>query len=250
MATTLMPLDPATSPQRAVRVLPISANLLPDEVIAGRRAKKVRGWVIIVLGVVTVLLGSWYAIVVLQARNAQDDLRGVSVEEQVLKRKQTEFSDVTNVRKETSTIEAQLAGLLAEDLRWSTVLDTLRSTGTESAIQVTAVTGALNSSQAGGAAPADRLPTAGADKVIGTMTVSGNAPDKNSVARYVDALGKVDKFANVFLTSAAESTSSEASGQVQFSLSVDITVAALGGRFSPTPAPTPAASATTTPGGN
>jgi hypothetical protein len=249
MVTTLMPLDPETSPQRAVRILPIAAHLLPDEVIAGRRAKKVRGWVIVVLCVVAVLLGSWYAVVVLQARNAQDDLRGVAVEEQVLKRRQTEFSEVTNVRKETSTIEAQLATLMAEDMRWSAALNTLRSTGTQSAIELTTVTGALTSSQAGGV-PIERLPTTKAPKVIGTMTVTGKAPDKNSVARYLDALGKADTFANVYLTSAADPSGSEASDGVQFILSIDITAAALGGRFTPTTAPTPAASASTTPGGN
>jgi hypothetical protein len=81
------------------------------------------------------------------------------------------------------------------------------------------------------------------------MTVGGTAPDKNSVARYVDALGKGDSFANVFLTSAADDTSSEASGKTQFNLTVDITEAALGGRFAPSAAPTPAASASITPGG-
>jgi hypothetical protein len=244
MATTLMPLDPATSPQRAARVLPIVAHLLPDEVIAGRRAKKVRGVVIVVLGVVTVLLGSWYAFVTLQAGDAENDLKGVTLEQTVLQRKQTEFKDLTDTRAEITAINSQLSVLLAEDMRWSTVLNTLRTTGTDAAVRITAVSGALSSSTAGGGTVATgRLPTGSGDKVVGTLTVTGEAPDKNSVARYVEALDKDKAFANVFLTSVAE-----VEKKVQFSLSLDITADALGGRFSPTTAPAPAAS--TTAGGN
>jgi Tfp pilus assembly protein PilN len=242
MATTLMPLDPATSPQRAVRVLPIAAHLLPDELIASRRGKKVRGWVLITLAIVTALLGSWYALASLEAKKAKDDLAGVTLEQVLLQKKQNEFKEVTDVRAESAAIDSQLASLLAEDLRWSTLLDTLRNTGADSAIEITAVSGALSSSTSGGGAiPTDRLPTADHQRIIGTMTVTGDAPDKNSVARYVDALGKVNLFANAFLTNAAESTEKD----VQFTLSVDITDTALGGRFTPTTAPTPAASTTT-----
>jgi Tfp pilus assembly protein PilN len=245
MATTLMPLDPATSPQRAARVLPIAARLLPAEVIAARRARKVRGWVMVVLCLVAALLGSWYALVALQANAAEEELRGVTLEQTLLQRKQTEFQRVTDVRAESAAINGKLATLLADDLRWSTLLDTLRTTGAESAIKITAVSGALNSSTSGaGAEPSDRLPTTGGKKVVGTLTVTGEAPDKNSVALYVDALGKVTLFANPYLTNAAEAT-----GTVQFSLSLDITADALGGRFSPTSPPAPAAPATT-PGGN
>ena len=250
MATTLMPLDPATSPQRAARVLPISAHLLPDEVIAARRARKVRSLVLVVLGVVAVLLGSWYAFVSLQANDAQAELDGVALEQTVLQRQQNEYRQVTDVRAETAAINGTLATLLGEDLRWSTLLGTLRSTGADSAIEITAVSGALSSSSAGGgAAPADRLPTGSAARIVGTLTVTGEAPDKNSVARYVDALGAVELLANPYLTSAAQ-----VERKVQFSLSVDITAAALGGRFSSTTAPAapaaPAPAAPTTTGGN
>jgi hypothetical protein len=246
MATTLMPLDPATSPQRAVRVLPIAANLLPDELIASRRAKKVRGWVLIILGLVAVLLGSVYAYAALETKNAKDDLAAVTLDKVILQKKQSEFKEVTDIRAGSEAINSQLATLLAEDLRWSTLLDMLRITGADSAIKITAVSGALSSSASGGgAAPTDRLPSADRKRIVGTMTVTGDAPDKNSVARYVDALGRVDRFANAFLSNAAESADEK---KVQFTLSVDITDTALGGRFSPSTAPTPGTPSTT--GGN
>jgi hypothetical protein len=241
MATTLMPLDPATSPQRAARVLPIAAHLLPDEVIAARRGRKVRGRVIVILVVFAVLVGSWYALAALNATTAQNDLDDVTAEAQALQRSQGKYAEVIKVQADTTTITGQLSTLLAEDLRWSTLLGTLRSTGASSAIEITAVSGALSSSTAGGGAtPTDRLPTSSKQPIVGTLTVTGQAPDKISVARYVDALAKVKVLTNPYLTSAAE-----VEKKVQFSLQIDITADALGGRF----APKTTASATTTPGG-
>jgi Tfp pilus assembly protein PilN len=241
MATTLMPLDPATSPQRAARVLPIVAHLLPDEIIAARRGRKVRARVIVVLVVVAVLIGSWYAVAAIKATNAQNNLDDITAEAQALQRKQSKYAEVIKVQADTTAITGHLSTLLAEDLRWSTLLGTLRSTGTSSAIEITAVSGALSSSTAGaGATPTDRLPTTGMQAIVGTLTVTGQAPDKISVARYVDALTAVKGLANPYLTSA-----SEVEKKVQFSLQIDITAGALGGRF----APKATASVTTTAGG-
>lgn len=241
MATTLMPLDPATSPQRAARVLPIVAHLLPDEVIAARRGRKVRGRVIVILVIFAVLVGSWYALAAANATNAQNRLDDVTAEAQALQRKQSKYAEVIKVQADTTTITGHLSTLLAEDLRWSTLLGTLRSTGAGSAIEITAVSGALSSSTAGaGATPTDRLPTTSNQAIVGTLTVTGQAPDKISVARYVDELAAVKGLASPYLTSA-----SEVEKKVQFSLQVDITAAALGGRFTPKTV----ASATTSAGG-
>ena len=73
MATTLMPLDPATSPGHATRVLTIAAHLLPDEIVASRRARRVRDLVIAVLGAFVLLLGGWYAVATYRAGQAADD---------------------------------------------------------------------------------------------------------------------------------------------------------------------------------
>jgi hypothetical protein len=233
MATTLMPLDPATSPQRAGRVLPISARLLPQEIIAARRARKVRGRVIVILLLVIALLGSWYAYVWNQARTAEDGLAGVNSEARIVQQRQSRFADVVNVQNETTAIGKQLATLLARDLRWATLLRTLRETGSAAEVKVTGVNGSLNPSGPGGNTgqantAQGKLPRAGGPTTIGALTVTGTAPDKSSLAKYVDALGDLKVVANPYLTSAAE-----ADGEVQFNLQVDITADALGGRFTP-----------------
>lgn len=229
MATTLMPLDPATSPQRAGRVLPISARLLPQEIIAARRARKVRGRVILLLLLVVALLGSWYAHAWNEERTAADELAAVTADAQIVQQRQSRYADVVNVQNETTAIGRQLATLLARDLRWATLLRTLRDTGSEADVSVTGVTGSLNPAGQGNAAPQGRLPRAGGPTTVGALTVTGTAPDKPSLAKYVEALAKLKVVANPYLTSAAE-----ADEKVQFSLQVDITADALGGRFTKT----------------
>jgi hypothetical protein len=224
MATTLMPLDPATSPQRAARILSISANLLPAEVTDARRARTVRGRVIGVLLVFLLLLGSWYGYAWLQATIAQDDLDDVTSQAQQLQQAQVKYADVVNVQAERDTISAQLKTLLTNDLSWQTLLGKLRGTGTSSGISIGGMSGSLASGTA--VTEANKLPSTSATKVIGTLTVTGTAPDKDSLAKYVDALGGLKVVANPYLTSAAETD-----GLVQFSLQVDITAGALGGRF-------------------
>jgi Tfp pilus assembly protein PilN len=224
MATTLLPLDPATSPQLAARILVISANLLPAEVIDARRARKARGVTIVSLLIFMVLLVGWYGYARLQTNAAQSDLEDVGSQAQTLQQKQSEYADVVNVQAERDTIAAQLKTLLANDLNWQSLLGTLRSTGAAASVTVQSVSGTLTADEA---AATNKLPSSTSTKVIGTLTVTGAAPDKDSLAKYVEALGRLKVIANPYLNSATETD-----GEVQFTLEADITASALGGRFS------------------
>jgi hypothetical protein len=232
MATTLMPLDPATSPQHASRILSISARLLPDEVIAARRAHRVRGLVIVILAVVLVGLGSWYAFAQYQVAQADDELTGVNADAQTLQHKQLEYADVVNTQSRSTMIANQLATLMANDLRWAALVGTLRTTAAASGIQLDGVNGQLNTGADGtGVLNNGGLPSTTTQKIVGTVSVTGTAPDKVSLARYVDALSDtatVKVVADPYLTSATEGDDKK----LQFTLKVTITASALGGRFS------------------
>ena len=227
-STTLMPLDPALSPQRVSRVLTISADLLPDEIVAGRRARRTRAWVLVVLVLVLVGMGGWYALAEQELRDASDELAAVTDDAAALQRRQNDFAPVVNVQAETTTITKQLGTLLANDLPWATLTDTLRDTGTNAGVTVSGMSGALNDAEKGATGTVS-LPSTSDSATIGTVTVTGNAPDKPSVARYVDSLSGMTIVANPYLTSVAEADS-----KVQFSLTVDITAGALCGRFTTT----------------
>jgi hypothetical protein len=61
---------------------------------------------------------------------------------------------------------------------------------------------------------------------IGTITLTGSGPDKPSIAKYVDNLGKLTMVANPYLT-----TATQAEANVTFSITLNITSKALCGRY-------------------
>lgn len=227
MATTLMPLDPVTTPQRAQRLLSITANLLPDEIVAARRARGVRTRVLIALAVIVVLLTGWYALSFVQLNNARNDRDAAIAEKAVLQEKQKDYADVVDIQRESKVISSRLTTLMATDLRWANLLTTLRTAGNGTGVEISGVSGQLAAATAGGAASAGtaKLPGTATD-VVGFITVTGNCPNKDAVAQYVDALSKLDQFTSVYLTSVNTDDK-----KVQFSAQLDITKKALGGRF-------------------
>ena len=225
--TTLMPLDPALSPQRVSRLLTISASLLPEEIVAGRRARSARAVVLVALLVVVALLGGWYAYASHQVRLASDELAGTTTEARTMQKSQTRYAEVVGVQNNTTMISKQLSALLGNDLPWATLLKNLRDTGNESGVSVLSVTGTLKTGAPGAQTNANEtLPSRSKARTIGTLTITGTAPDKPSIAGYVDALGHLPILANPYLTNAAQSTN-----DVTFSVNVDITDKALCGRF-------------------
>ena len=225
--TTLMPLDPALSPERVNRVLTIAADLLPEEVVVARRARRIRGWVVAVVAFVLIPLSGWYVLADREATLANEQLEAATSEQVSLQREQAKHSGVVTVRTDTDEITKQLTTLLANDLPWASLLDTLRTTGDRSGVAVAGISGALNDPDSGRPTTGAALPSTSGSATIGTLTITGTAPDKPTVAKYVDALGTLRTVANPYVTS----VSKEDSGTYSFNLSVDITSEALCGRF-------------------
>jgi hypothetical protein len=227
--TTLMPLDPALSPQRVARVLTISADLLPEEIVAGRRARRSRGWVVLALVVVVALLAGWYVWAGREVSAANDDLSRVTRQATDLQKRQTKYREVVDVQNQATTITKELKALLATDLQWANLLDTLRSTGAKSGVSVLGVNAALDE-KAGNSGATASLPSSTKSAKVGIVTITGSAPDKPSIAKYVDALSHLTPVANPYLTTA---TKSDTPGEQawQFNVTVDITSATLCGRF-------------------
>jgi hypothetical protein len=148
-----------------------------------------------------------------------DDLTSVSaqVDDTRDETKKDEYKNVTDVINQSDTIDKQLSAALAEDLPWATLTSAVRATGASRHVVVTTVTGTLANPPAKSASATDP---------IGTMTVAGTAPDKKTIAGYVDALGGVHGLANIYLTAANQDN-----GGMSFTLTADITGKALCGRF-------------------
>jgi Tfp pilus assembly protein PilN len=226
MSTTLIPVDPASTPLQSTRILTISASLLPEEILKARQAKRSRGWVIVAVAVVACLCAAWVAYANHQKSQAEQDLTAATTLVTDLQRSQRGFSETVQVQSDTALLTEQLTAVMANDLDWAAMLNTLRSAGIPSGVTIDGVSGSLH--QDGADSAAKVLPGATTTTSVGTLVVSGAAPDKRAVAAYVDALGKQTVLANPYVTSVA---SEDTGTGVTFSLKAEITNAALCGRF-------------------
>ena len=229
MATTaLMPLDPAASPQSINRVLAIRANLLPAEIMAGRNARRMRVVVIVAVALVAVLLGVWYAHAVSQKSDADQELTAVSDQVATIRASQNKYNSVVTLKTQNETITKQLTSLMAKDLSWATLTDTIRDTGTSAGVSVTGITGTLTDGSSG----SNTLPSATTVTTVMLLQITGSGPDKKTVAKYVEQLGTLADVTDPYLSSATQNdTSATGSPTVTFSLSAAVTSAALCGRF-------------------
>jgi hypothetical protein len=222
--TALMPLDPAVSPQHALRILPIRANLLPDEITAGRNVRRAR--VILILAVLLTLagLGGWYMHAVNERSAAEDELAAVSAQVDRTRNdtKADKYTTVTRAIDQSKTITAQLKIAMNDDLPWSTLYDALRKSGVKN-IEITNINGFLSTDITKGAP----TPVAGATRKLGTMTIMGEAKDKKTIATYLDKIAKVKGMANVYLSNATK----DDGGKWIFSINAQISGDRLCGRF-------------------
>ncbi|WP_067496500.1 PilN domain-containing protein [Actinoplanes sp. TFC3] len=226
MATTLMPVDPASTPQRVTRLITISASLLPEEVIGARRARRTRGWVIIVVALVACLLGAWFFFANQEKRDADAELTTATTEVTDLQRSQREYKDVVDVQTDTETLSKQLKAVMQNDLDWAALYRTLSGTAAGAGLTLDGV----NATLADASAPANTdnsLPSTSTAATVGSIVITGTGPDKEAVAAYADTLSKQSNLATPYVT-AVNATDG---GGVSFSLNVDVTSAALCGRF-------------------
>jgi type IV pilus assembly protein PilN len=229
MATTaLIPVDPAASARQLYRILPIRANLLPDEITAGRRARRTRLVLIGAIVLVMAMLAIWYRYSVVQKNNASDELTAANQQTQIAHKRQRSYQTVTDTINYRDALTGQLKSLLADDLPWPTLLDSLRSTAVETTTELTSINAALVENT--GAPSAGTAPTttvAGAtETAVATLAISGEAADKKTIAKFIDAVGALDGVRNAYLTTATQGTRNWT-----FTLTAEITSSALCGRF-------------------
>ncbi|TML33534.1 MAG: PilN domain-containing protein [Actinobacteria bacterium] len=213
---------------RTLRIPPISANLLPLEILEARRSRTVRRWVLSGLTVFVVLLGAWYVLANYQTSQAQDSLANAESQAQVLTRQQHAYADVVSTQAQSHAIEAQLSALFADDVRWGPLLGQVQAAAPDG-VTIMGMTGTVEQPGQPGAAGAtvQAGAAAGNPNRVGTITIAGVGPSKGAVAAYVDALGRIPGLANPYLDSATD----QGGRTVQFTLRVDLVKAALGSRF-------------------
>jgi cytoskeletal protein RodZ len=225
--TALMPLDPAVSPEQVNRILPIRANLLPDEITAGRNARRIRFVLIAAVVLVVVVMGGWYLFAAKERNLALDDANSTDQQVSTVRNqtKKKEYADVSNAIDTTKELNSDLNGTLAQDLPWNTLLDQVRHTATGKEVAITAIQATLTDTDT------QTQTASAAVTTVGTLQITGTAADKKTIADFVDALptmksGKVYPVTNAYLTAA-----SAQGDNWTFTLTAEITKDALCGRF-------------------
>jgi Tfp pilus assembly protein PilN len=205
--------------ERATRIPPISANLLPFEILEARRSRKIHRAVFAALAALAVGLVGWYVFASYQTSVARDDLANAQTAAEVMVRQQHQYADVVSTQAQSQAIRNQLGTLFAADVNWSAVVDRVQGAAPRG-VSVTGLTGGVNAPNAQG------MPATTDPDQVGTLTITGYGPDKSTVAAYVDLLGAVPGVSSPYLSSATE-----AGGVVQFSVKVQVDRAALSTRF-------------------
>jgi Tfp pilus assembly protein PilN len=225
----------ATTPSR---IPSIAVNLLPTEITDGRRSRKVRKIVIAtVVGFAVVVLAG-YGVAATLTSVASLKVSDSVAQTHRLTQQQRQYAEVTRVQAESKAINAQLAALLANDLQWSALVSSLR-TAAPPGVRVLTVAAALTPAPGAGAAkaapappaqetttPGTKAAPAAAARTIGSLTVSGTGTSKDALAAFLDELATVSGLANPLLTSVTVQDDEQS-----YTMHVDITAAALGGRY-------------------
>ena len=229
-----VPTEPTTPDERAdnpLRMLSISANLMPSEIVDTRRDRRVRRIAIAVLAGFAVVVLAWYGQARYQTTVADHQLKSAKAVVDQLVGQQRQYAEVVAAQAESQAITSQLAALFANDLPWSSLLATMQAAA-PSSVHLSGVLGTLNATAAVAGNGAVQLPRASTDLRLGTLSITGSAPSKLAISEFIDALAKVKGLADPLLGDAVNRD-----GRVRFTLRVDIVASALGGRYAAKPTP-------------
>jgi Tfp pilus assembly protein PilN len=233
MTATTLPPAPAPGPAASVqpnRFVSIRANLLPPEIADKRRLRLLKRRSGLGLALLVVVLLVWYVFVVLQTTTTRSDLSSAQHKGRSLLSQEQQYGPVVSAQTQSAAIRTELAQLMVGDVDWTAMLKSLQS-GAPSGVKITTVTASMQQSASSTVSGLGVLNQTG-QLPVGTLTIGGTAPDKNSVAAFVDRLTKIRGLAAPFPASVNGDK-----GTVTFSANVIITNSVLGGRFT-TPAST------------
>jgi hypothetical protein len=229
MTTTAVPpveAAPKVVERDPLRLLSISANLLPIEITDARRANKLRWFVAAALVIVLALLAVWDVQARRQTSDAKSDLGAAQSRVQALQGQQKQYADLSNTKASSAAIEAELTKLMGQDLKWFVLVPALRNAATASGVTVSDFSAVLTPTT--GATPTTTTTSSINPATVGTISITGSSPDKPSVAAFLDSLAKVPGLVNPYLIS----VTTQGPGN-QYTVQVGFTSALYQGRYTP-----------------
>jgi hypothetical protein len=237
MTATLTP--PATPVPELWNSMPgwgIVTNLLPPEILAARRVKVLRKFVIMALAGVLVLGAVGFGYGYWQKGKASSALGAEQARTTELMSEQAKYGEVVKIQGDVAEVQGQLGTLLADDVDFTKLMTAVERAQPRGG-SITQLTVTLTVGTATAAAPgADILDSSGRTH-IGSIALTGDAPTMTAAAGYVTALSKIPGIVSVY------PTSQQSNGKVvQYTIDVSLTDQLLSHRFD-------GATTTTTTGG-
>ncbi len=223
MTATVAPLEISAEPGDSLRLLPISVNLLPGEIMSARAGRSARRGAIGVLLLAVLAVGGWYY----TASQANDDAAAQLTSAQdattAALHGQHTYDDLVTTKGKILAKQGEVGQVTAGDVSWSRLYPAVRRI---------LPAGTKLSGLAGTTAPQPQAPAPGTVAPVttttGSLVLTGTAPSKPAIAQFVDRLAHVRGLANPIVTSVSVDNKSNV---VDFSINVDTTAKALDTRY-------------------
>ncbi|HEX2032043.1 MAG TPA: PilN domain-containing protein [Actinomycetota bacterium] len=200
-------------------------NLLPPEYLERQRARR-RTIAVVAVGLIVLLaLGAFYLLQAMRLAELEEDIAAQEARNAQLSAQIAELQNVAQLQLEVEAARNLLASLLADRVRWSSILRDI-SLVIPGEAWLTGLSGTVDP-DVGVAVAGD--PATAAGGLIGQITFNGFAFEHRDVALWLSRLEDVRGFVNPWLSSSQKSTIAETE-VVQFTNSVDLSERALATR--------------------
>jgi len=198
----------------------IRANLLPHRVLEFRRARRAKGQALTAVVLAVVVVAAGVAATTLLRIAAESRLAFATATNIELLAEQRTYSDVASVLAEIDDIGGQLAALLRDDVSTSDLIDAIRGVATDGVLVSSVALDLLRGpGDVDAVGVAGSLDDSGLDH-LGTLELTGTAPDQRTIAAFVDRLDDLDGITVPYLVSARAST---AGNGVEYTIEATIT---------------------------
>jgi hypothetical protein len=206
----------------------IAAELMPPEILDGRRAKVIQRLMVLGLAGLLAICALSYGAVRLAGHGPAADLKKVNAQTVQLQQQQRSYNNVVRIKGQISAANSQLAALMASDTDIAQAVTAtlgaapIGTTIDQLSVAINAAGGQATAATGAGAANLDT----GTAAHIGTISISGVTPQLTDVAAYVDSLAAVPGIAVPY-----PGTSSVGPKGTNFSIQVVVTSVLHSSRF-------------------
>jgi hypothetical protein len=220
---------------RTTRVIPTArVNLMPPEVLMGRRVKRVKRRVVV--AVVLVVAGSvaglgWFK---MDASRATADILTEQAAVEALRVEQLSYAELLKNDTVARDIDNSLASVMGDDVAWESYLVQLAASAPVG-VQVTGVTAAVDGigivEEGMSLKPSGDLDGSGQEH-IGSLTVVGLAPTHEVVAEWVNSLTSIEGFLVPYIL--GSTLAADGSNMIAFTIEITLSSALRNMRYAVT----------------